>query len=194
MELITKLCLYLCVGFQSLVRWCDSSPCKNGGSCWQQGSSFTCQCASGWTGIYCDVPSVSCEVAAQQQGNVFILSMHLFYLRLLKFFPTCTLTLSLLSLSVHPFTFFSPGVSVAALCRNGGQCVDAGSTHLCRCQAGYMGSYCQEQVDECVPNPCHNGATCTDYLGGYTCEVCNDTRISLVHYGRSCRPFVLFIR
>ncbi len=58
----------VCV-FQSLVRWCDSSPCKNGGSCWQQGASFTCQCASGWTGIYCDVPSVSCEVAAKQQGN-----------------------------------------------------------------------------------------------------------------------------
>lgn len=59
----------LCAVSQSLVRWCDSTPCKNGGSCWQQGSSFTCQCASGWTGIYCDVPSVSCEVAAQQQGN-----------------------------------------------------------------------------------------------------------------------------
>lgn len=63
------------------------------------------------------------------------------------------------------------GVSVAVLCRNAGQCVDVGNTHLCRCQAGYKGSYCQEQVDECMPNPCQNGATCTDYLGGYSCEV-----------------------
>lgn len=65
------------------------------------------------------------------------------------------------------------GVEVAHLCRNSGQCLDAGNTHYCRCQAGYTGSYCQEQVDECSPNPCQNGATCTDYLGGYSCEVGN---------------------
>lgn len=49
--------------------------------------------------------------------------------------------------------------------------MDTGNTHFCRCQAGYTGSYCEEQVDECSPNPCQNGATCTDYLGGYSCEV-----------------------
>lgn len=55
---------------QNLVRWCDSSPCKNGGSCWQQGPSYTCQCQTGWTGLYCDIPSVSCEVAAKRQGTL----------------------------------------------------------------------------------------------------------------------------
>lgn len=64
-----------------------------------------------------------------------------------------------------------PGVDVAHLCRNSGLCVDTGNTHFCSCQAGYTGSYCEEQVDECSPNPCQNGATCTDYLGGYSCEV-----------------------
>lgn len=63
------------------------------------------------------------------------------------------------------------GIDVAHLCRNSGLCVDTGNTHFCRCQAGYTGSYCEEQVDECSPNPCQNGATCTDYLGGYSCEV-----------------------
>eukprot|EP00061_Rhincodon_typus_P009676 g33345.t1 len=84
---------------------------------------------SSWTGLYCDVPSVSCEVAAKQQG-----------------------------------------LDVEQLCRNSGLCIDAGNTHHCRCQAGYTGSYCEEQVDECTPNPCQNGATCTDYLGGYSCK------------------------
>lgn len=60
---------------------------------------------------------------------------------------------------------------MTSLCRNGGLCMDAGNTHHCRCQAGYTGSYCEDQVDECSPNPCHNGATCTDYPGGYSCEV-----------------------
>lgn len=63
------------------------------------------------------------------------------------------------------------GLDVARLCRNSGHCVDRGNTHFCHCQPGYTGSYCEEQVDECSPNPCQNGATCTDYLGGYSCEV-----------------------
>lgn len=63
------------------------------------------------------------------------------------------------------------GVNVTHLCRNGGLCMNAGNTHRCHCQAGYTGSYCEEQVDECSPSPCQNGATCTDYPGGYSCEV-----------------------
>lgn len=60
--------MFALLPLQNLVRWCDSFPCKNGGSCWQQGASYTCQCQTGWTGLYCDIPSVSCEVAAKQQG------------------------------------------------------------------------------------------------------------------------------
>ncbi|KTF83165.1 hypothetical protein cypCar_00027824 [Cyprinus carpio] len=117
------------------VNECDSRPCQNGGTCQDGYGTYKCTCPHGYTGLNCQrldrhlVPSVSCEVAAKQQG-----------------------------------------VSVAVLCRNAGQCVDVGNTHLCRCQAGYKGSYCQEQVDECMPNPCQNGAACTDYLGGYSCE------------------------
>ena len=74
------------------------------------------------------------------------------------------------------FVPFFVGVEVARLCRNSGLCLDAGNTHYCQCQAGYTGSYCEEQVDECIPNPCQNGATCTDYLGGYSCEVSQYTK------------------
>lgn len=73
--------------------------------------------------------------------------------------------------SPHLTALSLAGIDVAHLCRNSGLCVDSGNTHFCRCQAGYTGSYCEEQVDECSPNPCQNGATCTDYLGGYSCEV-----------------------
>ncbi len=54
---------------QELVNWCKPSPCKNGGICRQSGTRYSCQCLTGWTGLYCDVPSVSCEVAAKQQGR-----------------------------------------------------------------------------------------------------------------------------
>jgi Notch-like protein len=63
------------------------------------------------------------------------------------------------------------GIDIAHLCQHGGLCVDTNNTHHCRCQAGYTGSYCEDEVDECSPSPCQNGATCTDYLGGYSCKV-----------------------
>lgn len=49
--------------------------------------------------------------------------------------------------------------------------MDEEDRHYCHCQAGYTGSYCEDEVDECSPNPCQNGATCTDYLGGFSCKV-----------------------
>lgn len=82
-------------------------------------------------------------------------------------------TFSERSLTVSRAHLLCLGVDVAHLCRNSGQCLDAGNVHYCHCQAGYTGSYCEEQVDECNPNPCQNGATCTDFLGGYTCKVTN---------------------
>lgn len=141
---------------QSLVRWCDSSPCKNGGRCWQTNTRYRCECHSGWTGLYCDVPNVSCEVAAQRQGN---------RLHPPPGSPSC-------GPRPHaPALCLPTDINVTHLCRNGGLCMDAGNTHHCRCQAGYTGSYCEDQVDECSPSPCQNGATCTDYPGGYSCEV-----------------------
>lgn len=63
------------------------------------------------------------------------------------------------------------GTSVDKVCLHAGTCEDTGKTHRCLCQRGYMGSYCEKEVDECLSNPCRNGATCTDYQGGYGCTV-----------------------
>ena len=55
------------------------------------------------------------------------------------------------------------------LCQNGGYCKDTGNSHECRCLEGYYGSYCQNEVNECLANPCQNGATCKDLIGTYQC-------------------------
>lgn len=70
-----------------------------------------------------------------------------------------------------PFRLVPTGIDVTLLCQHGGLCVDEEDKHYCHCQAGYTGSYCEDEVDECSPNPCQNGATCTDYLGGFSCKV-----------------------
>lgn len=51
------------------VDWCRrSNPCQNGGRCRPKEGSFTCDCVGSWSGRYCDIPGVSCEVAALQRG------------------------------------------------------------------------------------------------------------------------------
>ena len=39
----------------------------------------------------------------------------------------------------------------------------------CRCKAGFGGEKCEENVNDCKPNPCRNGGTCQDKIPGYTC-------------------------
>lgn len=40
------------------------------------------------------------------------------------------------------------------------------------CPSNFTGVTCETNVDECLvlSNPCKNGATCTDYYGGYVCR------------------------
>jgi len=55
-------------------------------------------------------------------------------------------------------------------CENGGTCVDGLGTYLCQCPAGYTGSSCETEIDECALAPCVNGATCQDYVNSFVCE------------------------
>ena len=52
-------------------------------------------------------------------------------------------------------------------------CIDESSMYSCTCAAGFTGYNCSEDIDECDPNPCHNGAVCTNLLhGSFECS-CN---------------------
>lgn len=37
------------------------------------------------------------------------------------------------------------------------------------CSAGYTGTLCERDVDECISEPCRNGALCRDGVDQYSC-------------------------
>ena len=56
------------------------------------------------------------------------------------------------------------------ICHNGGTCNNIDGSYLCTCVLGWTGKNCEENVDDCVRNPCFFGATCHDMVGYYHCE------------------------
>ena len=39
----------------------------------------------------------------------------------------------------------------------------------CNCAPGYNGTTCENDIDECDPNPCQNGGICEDKINDYNC-------------------------
>jgi formylglycine-generating enzyme required for sulfatase activity len=72
------------------------------------------------------------------------------------------------------------GPCVGIDCGEHGTCVEG----ICECDAGYEGDSCEVDSNECDPNPCRNGGSCTegvpgtyectciDGFRGDTCEIC----------------------
>ena len=52
-------------------------------------------------------------------------------------------------------------------CKNGTR---QGENCSCDCSPGFEGDECQYEIDECIPNPCENNATCSDRVNNYICN------------------------
>ncbi|EPY81630.1 notch1 preproprotein-like protein [Camelus ferus] len=156
-----------CCQEANLVRWCDSSPCKNGGKCWQTNTLYRCECHSGWTGLYCDVPNVSCEVAAWQQGiNV----THLCRNGGLCMNAGNTHHCHCQAGYTGSYCEDQVDECSPSPCQNGATCTDYPGGYSCECVAGYHGVNCSEEINECLSQPCQNGGTCIDLTNTYKCS------------------------
>ena len=50
-----------------------------------------------------------------------------------------------------------------------GVCQDGVNEYSCACVAGYTGSNCETDIDECASNPCQHGGTCASGLDFFNC-------------------------
>ena len=58
----------------------------------------------------------------------------------------------------------------SACCKNNGTCHDLVNNYTCSCQAGFNGSYCYHNINECkLYHDCHNGL-CVDAVNNFTCN------------------------
>ena len=55
-----------------------------------------------------------------------------------------------------------------------GACIDGINEYTCTCNTGYTGVNCVSNIDDCLSDPCQNGATCKDGVNLYTC-ICTGT-------------------
>ena len=51
--------------------------------------------------------------------------------------------------------------------------MDGVGTHHCICPAGFNGTNCEHNIDECVNVDCKNNATCIDQINGFYCACRN---------------------
>lgn len=61
------------------------------------------------------------------------------------------------------FLFFLEDIDpclVNNTCLNNGTCTREGRNAKCKCVQGFVGAYCEKDLDECNLKPCVNGGEC----------------------------------
>ncbi|KAE8294410.1 Sushi, nidogen and EGF-like domain-containing protein 1 [Larimichthys crocea] len=138
--------------------------CQNGGVCVD--SNGTCECPSGYTGLYCqfEVTQTPCSNSRPCPDGGPCLEYGGTYL--------CTCQTSAAELDHKDFYPYVQPRSVcdSSPCLNGGYCYERDGGYTCECKYGYWGKHCEKvRLNTCASGPCRNGGSCKEEAGSYRC-------------------------
>ncbi|XP_048458200.1 protein crumbs homolog 1 [Rhincodon typus] len=134
---------------------CMPNPCKNNGSCEDMVSYYRCNCASGWTGLNCEVNINECQSSPCIHGN-------------------CTDKVSAYNCTCKSgFKGINCEVNIDNCrkhkCANGATCIDAINSYTCSCPDNFTGRFCEYPrlsatfcTEEKKNWTCYNGGNCTN--------------------------------
>lgn len=167
---------------------CGSSPCKNGGRCHTLLDGFECECPQGFSGTTCELQSDPCspnpchnKAQCHSLTGDFYCSCQDAYegktcselkdhckTNQCKVIDSCTVAVATNDTQKGVWHISSN------VCGPHGRCISLPAGNFsCSCDAGFTGTYCHENINDCAPLPCKNGATCIDGINSFHC-LCPD--------------------
>ncbi|XP_051504649.1 protein jagged-2 isoform X1 [Myxocyprinus asiaticus] len=167
---------------------CASAPCQNGGRCRSITMGYVCECLYGYTGTNCEVqvdPCIlnPCQNKAQchsLQGDFYCACDDEYEGKTCSQLRDHCKTSTCQVIDSCTIAVTTNGTAkvvrhiLSNVCGPHGRCISqSGGNFTCTCQPGFTGTYCHENINDCVSSPCHNGGTCIDDISSFRC-VCPD--------------------
>ncbi|XP_056393841.1 protein crumbs homolog 1-like isoform X2 [Hyla sarda] len=178
---------------------CGKTPCQHGGECQDLFNTFSCTCAAGWEGIYCELnidecksnpcahglcydlengyrcncstgyTGINCEVNVDDCQQHHCLHGGICVDGVNSY--TCQCPPSYIG-EYCEWLFPPEKCGINVTCLNGGKCKSGIWGANCTCKPGFKGKRCEININDCEPNPCLNGGACQDSVNNYKC-ICN---------------------
>ncbi|XP_058890753.1 protein crumbs homolog 1-like isoform X2 [Acipenser ruthenus] len=181
------------------VEKCRSQPCQNGGQCIDGINGYSCICSgTGFTGLHCEILIPPClsqpclnNATCEERGENYTCQCWPGFTG-----NDCEMDVS--ECSSNP-------------CLSGSECIELSwkerygtapelpaefdyqyaAGYVCKCQQGFTGVLCQEDIDECDTNPCYNAGTCENINGSYICHCPPTHRGGIAYGGPNCTDVLI---
>lgn len=177
---------------------CVENACENGATCVDGIAAYTCDCMDNFTGDFCQFFTDPCLEDPCQNGGAClvkaaqevlcvdaypdglgmmvsdycpagsVLEEHVCGASNMETFLYGPFEKDALIANQEPEDFCNVDCDCNSICLRCG--FEGGGGYLCECPIGFDGQHCENNIDDCVPNPCQNGGSCIDGVGTFVCD------------------------